>query len=83
MVAAPKVLIADKEIDRIDLFCPMPVFSTRAALREMNTGGLPAMRSDDPASDADMPGWCRDARQVLLGSSREGGISRFLVRKTR
>jgi len=83
MATAPKVLIPDKEIDCIGLFCPMPIVKTREALHSMRSGELLAMLSDDPASDADMRSWCRGTGNDLVDVSREGGVYRFLVRKTR
>jgi TusA-related sulfurtransferase len=41
------------------------------------------MLSDDPASDADMRSWCRITGNELVEVSREAGVYRFLVRKTR
>jgi TusA-related sulfurtransferase len=41
------------------------------------------MLSDDPASDADMQSWCQITGHELLEVSREAGVYRFLVRKTR
>ena len=83
MAAESKVIIPDKEIDCIGLFCPMPIVKTREAIHDMYVGELLAMLSDDPASDADMRSWCQSNGHELLEVTREGGIFRFLVRKTR
>jgi TusA-related sulfurtransferase len=83
MATAPKVLIPDKEIDCIGLFCPMPIVKTREALHGMRSGEILAMLSDDPASDPDMRSWCQGTGNDLVDVSREGGVYRFLVRKTR
>jgi len=83
MAAEPKVLIPDKEIDCIGLFCPIPIVKTREAVQGMNVGELLAMLSDYPASDADMQSWCRSTGHDLIEVTREGGVYRFLVRKTR
>ena len=47
MAATPKVLIPDKEIDCIGLFCPIPIVRTREAIWEMSVGELLAMLSDE------------------------------------
>lgn len=83
MTTEPKVLIPDKEIDCIGLFCPMPIVQTREALQAMRVGELLAMLSDDPASDPDMRSWCQTTGHALAAVAREGGVFRFLVRKTR
>ena len=70
MTAESKVLIPDKEIDCIGLFCPMPIVKTREAIREMRAGELLAMLSDDPASDADMRSWCQGTGHELEEHTR-------------
>lgn len=78
-----KVVNVDRQIDCIGLFCPMPIVKTREAIREMAVGQVLEMRSDDPASDADMKTWAERSGHELIGVSREGAVYRFLVRKTR
>jgi len=83
MATEPKVFIPDREIDCIGLFCPMPIVKTREAILLMRPGELLAMLSDDPASDADMRSWCQITGNALVEVSREDGVYRFVVRKTR
>jgi tRNA 2-thiouridine synthesizing protein A len=83
MATESKVFIPDREIDCIGLFCPMPIVKTREAILVMRSGELLAMLSDDPASDADMRTWCQITGHELVEVSREDGVYRFLVRKTR
>lgn len=78
-----KVVNVDRQIDCIGLFCPMPIVKTREAIRELTVGQVLEMRSDDPASDADMKIWAERSGHELIGVSREGAVYRFLVRKTR
>lgn len=73
----------NKKIDCTGLFCPMPIVRTRDAMREMTIGQVLEMLSDDPASDADMKSWTQRTGNELLEVSRDGGLYRFLVRKTR
>lgn len=72
-----------KHIDCIGLFCPMPIVKTREAIRELAIGQVLEMLSDDPGSDPDMKTWAQRSGNELLEVSREGGIYRFLVRRTR
>jgi tRNA 2-thiouridine synthesizing protein A len=83
MATEPKLLIPDRMIDCIGLFCPMPIVKTREAILLMRPGELLSMLSDDPASDADMRTWCQITGNELEEVSREDGVYRFLVRKTR
>lgn len=78
-----KVVNVDRQIDCIGLFCPMPIVKTREAIREMAVGQVLEMRSDDPASDADMKTWVERSGHEMIDVSREGAVYRFLVRKTR
>ena len=80
---ASKVVNVDRQIDCIGLFCPMPIVKTREAIREMAVGQVLEMRSDDPASDADMKTWVERSGHEMIDVSREGAVYRFLVRKTR
>jgi TusA-related sulfurtransferase len=83
MTVDPKLLIPDRQIDCTGLFCPMPIVKTREAIRDMEPGDLLAMLSDDPASVADMRSWSQITGHDLLDVSRQDGVYRFLVRKTR
>ena len=83
MAPGSKVFNADKQIDCTGLFCPMPIVKTREAIREMVTGQVLEMLSDDPASDPDMRSWARNTGHELLEVTRSGAVYRFVVRKTR
>ena len=82
-MTGPGLLNPDKRIDCTGLFCPMPIVKTREAMTQMAVGEVLAMLSDDPASDADMRSWARNTGHDLLEVSRNGGVYRFVVRKTR
>jgi tRNA 2-thiouridine synthesizing protein A len=78
-----RLLSADRILDCLGLFCPMPIVKTREALREMAVGQVLEMLSDDPASDADMRSWARRTGNELLEVAKSGAVYHFLVRKTR
>ena len=71
----------DKVLDCIGLFCPMPILKTREAIRGMAAGQLLEMRSDDPASEADMKSWTVRTGHELLSIEKHGGVFSFVVRK--
>ena len=50
-------VVADKTIDCLGLFCPMPIVKTREALLHMEAGQVLEVTSDDPGSEADMKSW--------------------------
>jgi tRNA 2-thiouridine synthesizing protein A len=76
-------LAADRKLDCVGLFCPMPILKTRDALKAMAVGQTLEMLSDDPASEADMKSWTARTGHELLEIERNGAVFRFIVRKTR
>lgn len=76
-------LQVDRVLDCLGLFCPMPIVKTREAMKAMTVGQTLEMRSDDPASDADMRSWARRTGNELIAVTKDGAIYRFLVRKSR
>lgn len=75
--------VADRHLDCLGLFCPMPILKTREALRHMAVGEVLEMVSDDPASEADMQSWTQRTGHDLVEMAKDGTVFRFLVRKTR
>ena len=76
-------IVADRKLDCIGLFCPMPILKTRDAVKQMVVGQILEMTSDDPASEADMQSWAARTGHELLEIDKHGAVFRFLVRKTR
>lgn len=76
-------VVADRKLDCVGLFCPMPILKTREALKSMVVGELLEMTSDDPASEADMKSWTARTGHELLEIEKHGAVYRFVVRKTR
>lgn len=76
-------LVADRKLDCLGLFCPMPILKTRDAVHQMAVGQILEMTSDDPASEADMKSWTARTGHELLEIERHGAVFRFVVRKTR
>ena len=76
-------IVADRKIDCLGLFCPMPILKTREAMKGLQTGQILEMTSDDPASEADMRSWSAKTGHELLEVGRDGAVYRFLIRKSR
>ena len=75
-------LVADRKIDCLGLFCPMPILKTREAMKGLQAGQVLELTSDDPASEADMRRWSAKTGHKLLEVDRNGVVYRFLIRKT-
>jgi tRNA 2-thiouridine synthesizing protein A len=76
-------VVADKTIDCLGLFCPMPIVKTREAMRHMEAGQVLEVTSDDPGSEADMKSWSARTGNELVEMQRNGAVFRFFVRKAR
>jgi tRNA 2-thiouridine synthesizing protein A len=76
-------VIADRSLDCVGLFCPIPVLKTREAMKSMGLGEVLEMLSDDPGSEADITAWTARTGNELLQIDRDGAIFRFVVRKSR
>jgi TusA-related sulfurtransferase len=76
------VIVPDKKIDCLGLFCPMPILKTREAVKQLGSGQVLEMISDDPASEADIRSWSAKTGHELLGVERNGPAFRFFIRKT-
>ncbi|MEK7715425.1 MAG: sulfurtransferase TusA family protein [candidate division NC10 bacterium] len=74
--------MADRKIDCVGLFCPVPIIKTVEALAELSPGRILEMTSDDPASLADMKSWSARTGHELLEIDKHGAVFRFVVRKT-
>ena len=75
--------LADRTLDCVGLFCPMPILKTRDALKAMAVGQVLEMTSDDPASEADMKSWTTRTGHDLVAVEKNAAVYRFIVRKTR
>jgi tRNA 2-thiouridine synthesizing protein A len=76
-------VVADRKLDCVGLFCPMPILKTRDAMKAMTIGQILEMASDDPASEADMKSWTARTGHELMEIDKHGAVYRFVVRKTR
>jgi TusA-related sulfurtransferase len=76
------IVVPDRKIDCVGLFCPIPILKTREAVKQMTSGQVLEMTSDDPASEADVRSWSARTGHELLDVARAGAVFRFLIRKS-
>lgn len=79
--AAPEGLEADRRLDTLGLFCPVPIVRTAETIRRMGAGEVLEVLSDDRVILLDMPAWCRSTGHRFLGMRRDGATLRLFVRK--
>jgi tRNA 2-thiouridine synthesizing protein A len=74
---------ADKSLDCVGLYCPMPIVKTAEKMKELKKGEVLEVVADDRGIKQDMPAWCRATGNEFLGAEEGGGEIRVYVRKTR
>jgi tRNA 2-thiouridine synthesizing protein A len=68
-------------LDTRGTFCPVPIIRTSEALRNLESGSLVEVVSDDPAIEMDLPAWCRSTGHSIESESKQEGVYRYFVRK--
>ena len=72
----------DRELDARGLNCPLPILRAKKALGELASGQVLRIIATDPGSVADFQAFARQTGNELLEHSEEGGVYRFLLRKS-
>ena len=74
--------MADQLLDAKGLNCPLPILKAKKALKSVPDGGTLEILATDPGSVADFQAFCRTTGNELLEHDEEGGVYRFILRKT-
>lgn len=76
------MVIPNKTLDCIGLFCPMPVVKTKLELETMNSGEVLEILADDPGFEKDLPAWCEMSGEKFLELKKEGlTIKGYVMKK--
>ena len=73
---------ADLTVDAKGQKCPMPVLLTSRGMKNLTSGQLMLVEATDGGSQSDIPSWAKDTGNELVESSSEGGVFRFLIKKS-
>ena len=73
---------ADETLDCVGLYCPMPIVHTARKMKELKTGQMLEVISDDEGIKEDMPNWCKTTGNEFLGIEEEKGVYRVFVKKS-
>ena len=76
-----KDIQSDDVLDCVGLACPMPIFKTANRIKEMQSGQILEVQSDDDGIKKDMPAWCNKTGNEFLGLEKQGEEYRVFVRK--
>ena len=71
----------DVVLDCVGLACPMPIFKTSNKIKELRSGQVIEIQSDDDGIEKDMPAWCKMTGNEYLGLTKENGEYRVFVKK--
>jgi tRNA 2-thiouridine synthesizing protein A len=74
--------MADHVLDAKGLNCPLPILKAKKALKDVPVGGTLEILATDPGAVADFQAFARATGNELLEHSQEGGVYRFLLRKS-
>ncbi len=72
---------ADKTLDCLGLYCPMPIVKTSLAIEDMKDGEVLEVLSDDVGIKDDMPAWCKTTGNECLRIEEEDGEYKVYVKK--
>lgn len=68
------------ELDTQGLRCPEPVMMLHAAVREHGTGAIVHVLATDPATERDIPRFCRFLGHKLLHTVQAGELYEYWIR---
>ena len=71
----------DMDLDCIGLYCPEPVFRTRVALDELESGQTLRVTADDPAAEEDLKRLAKRLGHEVLELKVEDDEVFILIRK--
>ncbi len=74
--------MADQTLNAEGLNCPLPIIKAKKALKGMEAGQVLEVRSTDPGSVADFAAFCAQTGNELMGSSTEGNVYLFDIKKS-
>jgi tRNA 2-thiouridine synthesizing protein A len=72
---------ADKTLDCVGLYCPMPIVKTAQRMKELKVGEVLEIIADDKGIKKDIPAWARTTGNEFLGMEESGEEIRMYVRK--
>jgi tRNA 2-thiouridine synthesizing protein A len=73
--------MANVVVDVRGLNCPLPILRAQKALKDVPPGGALEILATDPGSVDDFEAFCRTTGNVLVESSSEGAVFRFVIKR--
>jgi len=73
---------ADKVQDSIGQLCPMPIVFMAKNMKQMTSGQVLEIDSDDDGAHADIPAWCEQTGNEFLGQEPADDFVRYYIKKS-
>ena len=73
---------ADKSLDCMGLYCPMPIVKTAERMKSLAPGEVLEVVADDIGIKQDMKAWCEATGNELVGVVDSNGEIKVYVKKT-
>ncbi|HQU28906.1 MAG: sulfurtransferase TusA family protein [Nitrospirales bacterium] len=71
---------SDVKLDTLGYFCPMPIILTSKKIKELTSGQVLEVISDDEGIKKDMPAWCETTGHTMVGLEEENGIEKKIYK---
>ena len=81
MVDSSSTKRAQKVLDCIGLYCPMPILNTKQEIDKLAIGEILEVLADDPAAEEDLKAWAKRTGQKILEIEKITEGMRFLILK--
>lgn len=73
--------MADRLVDCIGLYCPVPIAEAAKAIAEVAPGETVIILADDPGVENDFPNWCRVTGHELVALEKTPEGYRISIKK--
>ena len=73
---------AAQTLDMTGYFCPEPVIRVNEEIASVGVGEILELLADDPSSKSDIASWAKRTGHELVSTEDDGGVFRFLIRRT-
>lgn len=73
--------MAEKIVDCVGLYCPVPIAEAAQALAGVAVGETITILADDPGVENDFPNWCRVTGHELVAMERREDGFRIVIRR--
>jgi tRNA 2-thiouridine synthesizing protein A len=73
---------ANRILDCVGLYCPMPVIRTNEEIDKLAVGETLEVLADDSAAEEDLKAWAKRTGQKILEIEKTNEGIRFLIKKT-